>query len=176
MSRRLALWIPLGLFLAFLVVVSFGLNRPPQTVLASRLVGKPLPEFDLPGRMDGHPGLKTADFRTGQPVLLNIFASWCVPCAVEAPQLAALKARGITVHAIAIRDRPEDVAGFVGRYGDPYARIGFDDRSRVQLALGSSGVPESFVIDGKGIIRHQHIGEIRPDQVDALVAELEAAR
>lgn len=176
MSRRLALWIPLGLFVAFLVVVGFGLRRPPQTVLASRLVGKPLPEFDLPGRIDGHPGLKAADFRTGKPVLLNVFASWCVPCAIEAPQLAALKARGVTIHAIAIRDREGDIAEFLARYGDPFARIGFDDRSRVQLALGSSGVPESFIIDGKGIIRHQHIGEIRPDQVDALVAKVEAAR
>jgi cytochrome c biogenesis protein CcmG, thiol:disulfide interchange protein DsbE len=108
--------------------------------------------------------------------LVNIFASWCVPCIAEAPVLAQLKARGTAIDGIAIRDRPEDVAEFLARNGDPYERIGSDQRSGVQMALGSSGVPESFVVDGQGIIRYQHVGPIMPQDVDVVLAELEKAR
>jgi cytochrome c biogenesis protein CcmG/thiol:disulfide interchange protein DsbE len=108
--------------------------------------------------------------------VLNVFASWCVPCIAEAPQLMALTQRGVPVDAVAIRDRPQDVANFLARWGDPYQRIGSDTDSRVQLALGSSGVPETFVIDGKGVIRHQHIGEIRPDNIEEIVRAYEAAK
>ena len=91
-------------------------------------------------------------------------------------QLEALQARGVEIVGIAIRDRPEDVANFLGRYGNPYSRIGSDRISEVQLAIGSSGVPETFVIDAKGVIRYQHIGDIRPEHVPVLLAELEKAR
>jgi cytochrome c biogenesis protein CcmG, thiol:disulfide interchange protein DsbE len=90
--------------------------------------------------------------------------------------LMELKRRGVKIDAIAIRDRPEDVAAFLARNGDPYERIGSDTASRVQLAMGSSGVPETFVVDGKGVIRHQHIGDIRPENVDTILAELEKAK
>ena len=99
-----------------------------------------------------------------------------MPCVAEAPVLIELKRRGVTIDAIAIRDRPEDVAAFLARHGDPFDRIGSDDRSQVQIALGSSGVPESFVIDGRGIIRAQHIGPIMAQDVPAILAALEAAR
>ena len=87
-----------------------------------------------------------------------------------------MKRGGVPIDAIAIRDRPQDVARFLTRNGNPYDRIGSDVDSSVQLALGSSGVPETFVIDGRGIIRHQHIGDIRPEDVPELVAALKAAR
>lgn len=173
---RLALWLPLIAFLAFVLVVLFGLGRSPQVVLESKLVGKPIPVFSLPSEMPGRPGLATADLQTGKPVLLNIFASWCVPCAAEAPQLIALKQKGAVIHAIAIRDTGEAVGAFLTRHGDPFGKIGFDDRSRVQLALGSSGVPETFVVDGKGVIRYQHIGDIRAEHVGLLLDQLEKAR
>jgi cytochrome c biogenesis protein CcmG/thiol:disulfide interchange protein DsbE len=75
-----------------------------------------------------------------------------------------------------VRDRPEDVARFLTQYGDPFSRIGDDPRSQVQFALGSSGVPETFIVDGKGVIRFQHIGEIRPEHVPELLAAWEAAK
>src|SRR3546814_621715 len=147
-----------------LLVVVFGLGRSPQVVIESKLIGKPVPAFDLPGALPGRAGLKTADLQSGRPVLLNVFASWCVPCAAEAPQLLALKRQGVVIHAIAIRDTGAAVGAFLARHGDPFAKIGFDDRSRVQMALGSSGVPETFIVDGRGVIRYQHIGDIRPDR------------
>ena len=174
--RRLVVWLPLGLFGIFLMVVAFGLSRPDDRTLRSHLIGKPIPEFTLPGVLPQGAGLRTADFKRGQPRVLNIFASWCVPCAAEAPQLAALAKRGVAIDAIAIRDKPEDVAQFLRKWGDPYQRIASDTDSRVQLALGSSGVPETFVIDGRGIIRHQHIGDIRPEHVAEIVRAYEAAR
>lgn len=176
LSGRLALWIPLAAFLAFVVLVIFGLGRSPEVVLESKLIGKPIPAFELPGELPGKTGLKIADLKTGQPVLLNVFASWCLPCAAEAPQLVTLQQKGAVIHAIAIRDTGEAVGAFLARNGDPFAKIGFDDRSRVQLSLGSSGVPETFVVDGKGIIRYQHIGDIRPEHVPMLLAQLEKAK
>jgi cytochrome c biogenesis protein CcmG, thiol:disulfide interchange protein DsbE len=139
------------------------------------MVGKPLPEFTLPAAVEGTPGLSTADFRQGEPRLLNVFASWCVPCAVEAPQLEALQQAGVGIDGVAIRDRSEDIAAFLQRHGNPFARIGKDDVSAVQLALGSSGVPETFVVDGQGVIRYQHIGDIRPEHVQVILEKLKEA-
>jgi cytochrome c biogenesis protein CcmG/thiol:disulfide interchange protein DsbE len=174
--RRLIIWLPLVLFAAFLLIVAFGLLRPDDRKIASKMVGKPVPEFSLGAAVPSHPPLRSADLRSGQPRLLNVFASWCGPCIIEAPQLMELKRRGIRIHAIAIRDRPEDVADFLTRYGDPFDRIGSDPQTRTQIALGSSGVPETFVIDGKGVIRHQHIGDIRPENVAEIIQAYEAAR
>jgi cytochrome c biogenesis protein CcmG/thiol:disulfide interchange protein DsbE len=174
--KRLILWLPLAVFVLFLGAVAFRLGAGKDDTIRSHLVGKPMPEFALKPALPGRPGLSAADLRTGKPRLVNVFGSWCVPCAVESPQLMALKARGIPIDAIAIRDRPEDVARFLARHGDPFERIGDDPRSQVQFALGSSGVPETFLVDGKGVIRSQHIGEIRPEHVPELVAAWEAAR
>ena len=173
--KRLILWAPLALFVIFMAVVIFRFAVPDDHRIRSKLVGQPLPHFALPAAAPGKPGLARTDFM-GRPRLLNIFASWCVPCAVESPQLLALKRAGVEIDAIAIRDKPADVAAFLQRYGDPYARIGGDAESAVQMALGSSGVPESFVIDARGIIRHQHIGDIRAEDIPELLREIEAAR
>lgn len=169
------LWTPLLVFAAFVALVAVGLFRPADREVRSAMIGKPLPEFDLRASVPGQPGLKAADFRGGKPRLLNIFASWCVPCAAEAPQLLALRQAGVEINGVAIRDRGEDVQRFLARNGNPYARIGADDVSAVQFAIGSSGVPESFIVDAQGVIRYQHIGDIRPDQVDMIIAKLKEA-
>ncbi|MFT4027986.1 MAG: DsbE family thiol:disulfide interchange protein [Novosphingobium sp.] len=174
-TARWALWLPLGLFVLFVGLVMVGLLRPADREVASGMIGKPLPPFALPAAVADRPGLAQADFARGKPRLLNVFASWCIPCAVEAPQLAQLKAAGAEIDGIAIRDRSEDVAGFLQRNGNPFARIGKDDVSEVQLALGSSGVPETFVVDGQGVIRYQHIGDIRPEQVPMILEKLREA-
>lgn len=174
--RRAAIWLPLALFVLFFGVVANGLINPTTPTIVSKMVGKPLPAFSLPPAHVGQPGLGSASFKQGQPRLLNIFASWCVPCIAEAPVLLEMKQAGVPIDSIAIRDRPQDVARFLDRNGNPYQRIGSDVDSSVQLALGSSGVPETFVIDGKGIIRHQHIGDIRPEDVPEIMAAMKAAR
>ena len=175
MSRWLRL-APVLLLVLVLAALAWRLAHPEDTTIRSRLAGKPVSEFALPPALPGKPGLASADLAKGQPRLLNVFASWCVPCIAEAPLLLQLRDRGVAIDAIAIRDRPEDVAAFLARHGDPFERIGSDDNSRVQLALGSSGVPESFVVDGRGIIRYQHVGPIEPADVPTILAQLEQAR
>ena len=171
-----ARFIPLIVFALIVVAVAWRLATPRDDRVASKLEGQQLPAFALPPAVPGKPGLSSADLATGKPHLLNIFASWCVPCAAEAPVLLDLQRRGVSIHAIAIRDRPADVAAFLAQNGDPFTRIGGDSQSRVQIALGSSGVPESFVIDGRGVIRAQHIGPIMEQDVAGILAALEDAR
>ena len=171
----LALWLPLILFGGFFALVIWGLVRPADREVASAFIGKPVPQFNLPPASDERPGLATATFHDGKPKLLNVFASWCVPCAVESPQLAQLAGQGVEIDGVAIRDRKPDVARFLAQNGNPFARIGKDDLSQVQLAIGSSGVPETFVVDGQGVIRYQHIGDIRPEDVPMILSKLAEA-
>lgn len=174
--KRLILWLPLAVFAVFLAVVAVRLGSKQETAVRSHMIGKPMPEFVLKQAVPSHPPLTSGDLKSGRPRLVNVFGSWCIPCRVESPQLLALKAQGVPIDAIAIRDKPEDVARFLSQHGDPFERIGDDPRSQIQFALGSSGVPETFIVDGKGIIRHQHIGEIRPEHVPELLAAWEAAK
>lgn len=175
MPRSLFLWVPLALFAFFAGLAAYMLTQPKDQFVESTMIGQPLPDFALKPAFEGLPGAAKADF-AGKPRLLNIWASWCLPCIAEAPQLEALKAQGVEIIGIAIRDKPADVANFLARHGNPYTRIGSDPISEVQLAVGSSGVPETFVIDGQGVIRYQHIGDIREGDVPKLLAELEKAR
>ncbi len=172
--RKLLIWLPLALFIAFLIVFAGGLIKPEGKVISSQLIGKPMPAFALSPALPGKPGLTSAELAAGKPHLVNVFASWCIPCAAEAPQLEQLAAAGVPIVGIAIRDRPEDLQRFLQRNGDPYRAIGGDATSSVQIALGSSGVPETFLVDGKGIIRQQHIGDIRPEEVPGIMSALAA--
>ena len=168
--KRLLLWVPAIVVVIFLVIFASGLRSPESRTVPSGLVGKPLPAFKLDAAMPGEPGLSSDAFRTGKPKILNLFASWCVPCAAEAPHLLRLQEAGIEINAVAIRDKPADIGRFLERHGNPYHRIGADPASAVQISLGSSGVPESFIVDGKGVIRYQHIGDIRAEDVDRILA------
>ena len=173
---RLLRFLPLLVLAAFVVAVAWRLMRPAEEEIRSQLVGQPVPAFALAPALPGKPGLRTAELASGKPRMINLFASWCVPCIAEAPILMELKRQGVVIDAVAVRDRPEDVAGFLARHGDPFVRIGSDPESRVQLALGSSGVPESFIVDGRGIIRYQHMGPIEPQDVPELLRQWEASR
>jgi len=172
MKRGLILWLPLALILILFAVFWVGLHRQENHDIASQMVGKALPEFTTPAALPGLPGASTALFRDGRPRLLNIFASWCVPCVAEVPVLMRLKGMGVEVVGIAVHDTTPALDQFLTRNGNPYARIGSDDQSRIQLALGSSGVPETFVIDGQGRIVKQHIGVVGEGDIPELLALL----
>jgi cytochrome c biogenesis protein CcmG, thiol:disulfide interchange protein DsbE len=172
MKRPLLLWLPLALGLILLGLLFHGLRNPEDHTIVSQMVGKPLPEFNTPPALPGQPGAATADYRQGKPRLINVFASWCVPCIVEIPVLMRLKAMGVQVDGIAVHDTPEALQKFLSKHGNPYSRIGRDDLSRLQMALGSAGVPETFVIDGKGVIVYQHIGVVAERDIPLILSKL----
>lgn len=175
MSRALRL-LPILLIVWIVGTFAWRLVQPDDAAVRSQLVNRQVPAFELPPVLPGEPGLTSADLASGKPRLLNLFASWCVPCVGEAPVLEKLKRRGVEIDGIAIRDTQSGVSAFLARHGNPYLRIGNDPNSNAQLMLGSAGVPETFVIDGKGVIRHQFIGPIGPRDVPKVLAELEKVR
>ncbi|TIX51953.1 DsbE family thiol:disulfide interchange protein [Alteraurantiacibacter aquimixticola] len=172
---RYFLWGLVALAAGLFGLFAYQLTQPKDEFVESAMIGQPIPAFDLRPALESQPGLSSADLADGQPKLVNIFASWCVPCRAEAPQLETLRDSGAEIVGIAIRDRPEDVAAFLQVYGNPFTRVGADDISEVQLSLGSSGVPETFVVDGNGVITYQHIGDIRPEHVPGILARLREA-
>jgi cytochrome c biogenesis protein CcmG/thiol:disulfide interchange protein DsbE len=168
-------WAPLVIFILLAAFMMYGLARPHSTNITSKMVGARVPDFVLAPATPGVRGLASADLAQGKPHLVNIFASWCIPCISEAPQLRQIAEAGVPIVGIAIRDRPEAVADFLRRYGNPFQKIGADNASQVQIALGSSGVPESFVVDGKGNIVQQTIGPINQEDVAKVIAAVKAA-
>ncbi len=168
-ARRLLFLLPVLLFAIVGVGLAVGLTRDPE-VLPSVLIGKDVPEFELPplaGR-DG-PGLSTADLKGGGPSLVNVFASWCVPCRVEHPLFMRLAEQGVTIYGINYKDPPEKAAQWLADLGDPYARIGADQNGRVAIDWGVYGIPETFVIDAQGRIRHKHVGPLQAHDLDQTI-------
>jgi cytochrome c biogenesis protein CcmG/thiol:disulfide interchange protein DsbE len=143
--------------------------------LPSELIGRPLPDFALPAQAPSATGFSAADVRAvGRPVLLNFFASWCVPCIEEHPQLVELQHQGIPIWGIAYKDKPDATAAFIHRHGDPYTRIAADQAGRVAIDFGLYGVPETYFVDRTGIVRWRWAGaltdQIAADQLHPLLA------
>jgi cytochrome c biogenesis protein CcmG/thiol:disulfide interchange protein DsbE len=175
MSRGLRL-IPIILLVWLVIGLAWRLVKPADPAIPSQLVNRSVPTFELPAAIPAKPGLRSADLTGGQPRVVNIFASWCVPCVGEAPVLNELKRKGVKIEAIAVRDTPDAVTAFLASHGDPYERIGADTNSQVQIAFGSSGVPETFVIDGHGVIRRQYIGPLTAANIPGVLEQLAEAR
>ena len=140
-------------------------NRYDPHDVPSQLIGRPVPEFALPGQAPGE-GFGSADIAAlRRPVLVNFFASWCVPCVIEHPELVALSRAGVPIWGIAYKDTVPAASGFVARHGNPYARIARDAPGQVAIDWGVYGVPESYLIDPQGIVRWRMAGPLTPDIV-----------
>ena len=176
MSRKLLRFMPVAFVVLLVGALVWRLANPPDTNVESGMIGKPVPAFAATSALPLKPALSSANLADGRPKLVNFFASWCVPCIGEAPLLGELNKQGVPIVGIAVRDRPDDLRQFLTENGDPFERIGSDPQSRLQLAFGSAGVPETFVVDGHGIIRMQHIGPIEPDDVPDLISAVKEAR
>lgn len=171
---RIILWIVTIAFAAG--VTTLILQREPLEPPRSPMLDQPVPATDLPGPDPLHPGLSDADLRQGTVTVVNLFASWCLPCQVEAPQLRALADGGAVIHGIAVADKPADIAAFLRKHGDPFRRIGLDPHKRAYRAWRASGIPETFVVDGTGRIILHHRGDIRPEHVPVILATIDQAR
>ena len=175
MTRRLLYLLPLALFLIVAGYFLLGLGHDASR-LPSALIDKPVPDFVLPpltGREAPDRGLTAADLRRGEVTLVNVFASWCIPCRAEHPYLTRLgREAGVKIHAINYKDKPEDALGWLRRLGDPYARMGVDRDGRVAIDWGVYGVPETFVVDGAGIIRYRYPGPLTPDEIELNIVPL----
>jgi cytochrome c biogenesis protein CcmG/thiol:disulfide interchange protein DsbE len=160
--KRLVYFVPAAALLVIAGLLWLGLGRDPSA-LPSTLIDRPLPAFQLQAIRPGETrGLQTTDL-TGQPMLLNVFASWCVGCRVEHPFLMELEQQGVVIQGLNWKDPPGAGAAWLTEHGDPYARIGDDPDGRVGIDLGVSGAPETFIIDASGRVRHRHVGPITPE-------------
>lgn len=169
--KRLLFILPVVGFLILLGVFFVGLGRDPRA-LPSAFIGKPLPAFTTAPLRPGDQGLSNTDFQRGEPVLLNVFASWCGPCRVEHPVLMRLRQEGVAIHGL---DWKEDAAAgvrWLAERGDPYIRAGNDQTGRTGIEFGVAGVPETFVIDKQGRVRYRHVGALTPDDWEQKVGPL----
>lgn len=165
---RALFWAPLAVMLPLGVVFYVLLGRDPHLV-PSALIGRPVPQFDLPPVKGRRLGLSSADLR-GDVSLVNVFASWCVACREEHPLLMRLREKGIvTVNGIDYKDLPDDAAKWLDTMGDPYSRTGADINGRVAIDWGVYGVPETYVVDASGRIAFKQIGPITPEVLDKAI-------
>jgi cytochrome c biogenesis protein CcmG/thiol:disulfide interchange protein DsbE len=151
-------------FLATLRHMSAGSYDP--HAVPSPLVGRQLPEFALPAQAPAEAGFSSADvLAAGRPVLVNFFASWCIPCVLEAPVLMALRQQGVALWGVAYKDQPTDAAAFLAKNGNPYARLARDAPGRVAIDFGLYGVPETYFVDRTGTVRWRWAGPLNADLV-----------
>lgn len=159
LPRRLLFVLPVLLFGLVAAYLGFGLTRDPTT-LPSALINQPVPQFVLAPLYEDELELSSANLR-GEVVLVNMFASWCVPCRVEHPIITRLATKErVPVYGVNVKDKPEDAKAWLAQLGNPYRRIGADRNGRVSIDWGVYGIPETFVIDREGRIRYRHVGPI----------------
>jgi len=162
MSRRLLFLLPLATLalMAGFFAWSLMAGRDPASI-GSVMVGRPAPHLDLPALATGDPPLGDALLKSGKPVLVNFFASWCTPCLAEHPLFTRLKDReGAVLIGIAWKNKREDALAWLKRLGDPFQAAGRDLSGKTGLDWGLSGVPETYAIDGAGIVRLHFRGPI----------------
>lgn len=175
---------PLIIFLALAMMFAFSLTSGDPSRLPSVLIGKPAPAFEF-ASLDGLkkqeqqvPGFSQADLAIGEPVVVNFWASWCVPCIAEHPHLIALGEKtGVKMFGVNYKDDPAAARRFMGRYGNPFASVGVDPTGRGAIEWGVYGMPETFVLNGKGEIVYKHVGPITEQSLrDAVIPAVEKAR
>ncbi len=165
MQRYVPLLLVLALFALFFRMMTQEDRNPNE--IKSVMIGRSVPDFSLPGLLEGEATLDSSFFKTGQPMMINFFASWCAPCRAEHENLMTLaETKGITLIGIAYKDEPKASRAFLDELGSPYRRTATDRDGRLGIDFGVTGVPETFVIDGAGVIRYRHWGPIVGDSIN----------
>ncbi|MCY0150650.1 DsbE family thiol:disulfide interchange protein [Hoeflea sp. G2-23] len=161
-GRRVLAFLPLTVAAALAIVLAWGLTQDPGN-LPSTLIGKVVPDFDLPPVQGRLLGLSSGDLK-GEVSLVNVFASWCVACREEHSLFMKLAAQGtVPLHGLNYKDQPDDAAQWLDSLGDPYTRTGADISGHVAIDWGVYGVPETFVVDADGLIAYKHIGPVNEE-------------
>ncbi|MGA8614492.1 MAG: DsbE family thiol:disulfide interchange protein [Xanthobacteraceae bacterium] len=173
--RRIVVLVPLLVFLALAVLFLFRLSSGDPSIIPSALIGHPAPQTSLPPiaglDRDGAPvpGLDAASFE-GAVTVVNVWASWCVPCHDEAPLLMQLaKDNRVRLVGINYKDDPSNARRFLGLYGDPFAAAGADESGRAAIEWGVYGVPETFVVGRNARIAYKLVGPITPENFSSLL-------
>jgi cytochrome c biogenesis protein CcmG/thiol:disulfide interchange protein DsbE len=170
--RRILPFIPIVVLVALGVLFAgYGLHHDP-TVQPNALIGKPLPTMALP-TLDGGRPMRISGSLNGRPGLINVFGSWCGPCALEGPQLMKLKQEGAAMVGVSWMDKPGDTQAFLERVGDPFqlVLVGDDDSA---VEFGITGAPETFVVDARGMVVDKRVGPITDADVPVLISKLKA--
>ena len=168
--KRLFFLIPVVIFVGLAVLLYVGLFQGPPSLLPSPLVGKPAPDIALPALDTQAENFTRAELGQGRPVIINFWASWCAPCRIEHSTLESLAARnGVTLYGVAYKDDPEKSRAFLSELGNPFGKINQDREGRVAIDWGVTGVPETFVIDGKGVIRVHYAGPLNESLLQRLI-------
>jgi cytochrome c biogenesis protein CcmG, thiol:disulfide interchange protein DsbE len=183
-SRIGVLGWPLGIFCVLALIFAYGLSTGDPSRLPSALIGKRVPAMTLPaleGLTDGTrpvPGFDSADLTKGEVSVVNFWASWCAPCVQEHPLLVVLKQRaGVPIYGVNYKDQAVAARRFLGRYGNPFAAVGTDANGRAAIEWGVYGMPETFIVNGKGEIVYKHVGPISPETLEEkLIPAIQAAR
>ena len=152
-------FVPAAVFFLLAIFFAIKLQSPEKITVAS---DRPLPSFDLPALMPEKPAFTNRTL-AGQVAVINVFASWCLPCRAEHPLLSAFEQMRIPVYGIAYKDKPEAVRAYLHELGDPYAAVGQDAAGQTAIELGLSGVPETYIIDRAGHVRYHVRGPLTPD-------------
>lgn len=169
--RRLLLAVPATGFVALAGIFAVGLGLNPS-LLPSNLIGKKVPEFDLPPVKGRTLGLSSQNL-LGEVSLVNVFASWCVACREEHPVFMQLTSRKLVpLHGLNYKDAPDNAAQWLNTMGDPYMRTGADLDGRVAIDWGVYGVPETFVIGADGVIAYKHIGAVTEQALSQTIMPL----
>ena len=172
--KRLIYALPLILFAGLLAVLAWYNFHKKASYEPRAMVGKAVPEIVLNDPQGGPPSdLKSLLAGRTRPVLVNVFASWCVPCMAENPQLMALKARGVVIIGVAWKDKPQDTLNFLAQHDNPYVKTLSDPNGDMALALGISGVPETYIVAPDGTITDKITGPIVPDTLDSVLKEVQ---
>ena len=170
MMRRLPYILPVVIFAALVIGFALSLHGPAPDELPSMLVDKPAPMISLPPLDANVQAFAPGDLKAGHVTVLNVFASWCIPCRVEGPGLAQVAAlKGVALYGMVYKDTPEKARAFLADLGNPYQRIDLDQDGRAGIEWGVYGVPETFVIDGKGIVRLRYPGPLVGDALTKIV-------
>jgi len=173
--RRVVVLVPLAIFLGLVSLFLFRLNSGDPSIIPSALIGRPAPKTALPPiaglDRDGQqiPGIDPASFK-GAVTVINVWASWCVPCHDEAPLLLQLSQDSrLRLIGINYKDQPDNARRFLGRYGDPFAAAGADESGRAAIEWGVYGVPETFIVGRDARIAYKLVGPITAANLDAVL-------